>query len=77
MNLAKICEKKKIILAQTSTHAVFEGNKRSQYNESDFQDQITFIVHQNLLQNILYKLSVQNIMFLDFPQCMEKEKINF
>jgi dTDP-4-dehydrorhamnose reductase len=35
LNLAKICEINKIILAQTSTHAVFEGKKKTQYNEND------------------------------------------
>ena len=33
LNLAKICKKKKIILVQTSTHAVFDGEKRFLYGE--------------------------------------------
>lgn len=35
LNLAKICKKNKILLAQTSTHAVFDGNKKNPYNEND------------------------------------------
>lgn len=35
LNLAKICKKKNIILVQTSTHAVFDGEKKGFYLESD------------------------------------------
>ncbi len=35
LNLAKICKKKNIILVQTSTHAVFDGEKKGFYTESD------------------------------------------
>lgn len=34
LNLAKICSSNRIILVQTSTHAVFDGKKKSAYNES-------------------------------------------
>ncbi len=36
LNLAKICKKNKILLVQTSTHAVFDGKKKSHYLEKDF-----------------------------------------
>ncbi len=35
LNLAKICSKLNIILVQTSTHAVFDGNQSRSYNEND------------------------------------------
>ena len=35
LNLAKICLSNKIILVQTSTHAVFDGKKKTSYNEKD------------------------------------------
>lgn len=35
LNLAKICKKENIILVQTSSHAVFDGKKKSFYNEND------------------------------------------
>ena len=34
LNLAKICSLNRIILVQTSTHAVFDGKKKSAYNEN-------------------------------------------
>ncbi len=34
LNLAKICSSNRIILVQTSTHAVFDGKKKSAYNEN-------------------------------------------
>ena len=33
LNLAKICKKKKIVLVQTSTHAVFDGKKGILYGK--------------------------------------------
>ena len=35
LNLAKICNKLKIILVQASTHAVFDGKKENPYDEND------------------------------------------
>ena len=35
LNLSKICNENNIIFIQTSTHAVFDGNKSKPYNESD------------------------------------------
>jgi dTDP-4-dehydrorhamnose reductase len=39
-NLAKICDKKKIILVQPSTHAVFDGKKDEPYTEDDIPNPI-------------------------------------
>ena len=35
LNLAKICKNNKITMVQTSTHAVFDGKKKSSYTEKD------------------------------------------
>ena len=35
LNLSKICNENNITFIQTSTHAVFDGNKSKPYNESD------------------------------------------
>tara|TARA_B100001175_G_C19464478_1_gene618347 strand:- start:147 stop:992 length:846 start_codon:yes stop_codon:yes gene_type:complete len=35
LNLCKICEEKNITFVQTSSHAVFDGNKSKPYTESD------------------------------------------
>lgn len=35
LNLAKLCKKYNITLIQTSTHAIFDGEKNSSYNEKD------------------------------------------
>ena len=76
LNLAKICSSNKIILVQTSTHAVFDGKKKMPTMRAVFQNQTIYTVGQNTWLKNLFSRFVKNIILLDFLHYLEKGKIN-
>lgn len=67
LNLAKICKKKKIILVQTSTHAVFDGEKKGFYTENDLPKPNNVYSGTKYLSEILVSSICEKYYVIRFP----------
>ena len=67
LNLAKICSKLNIILVQTSTHAVFDGNQSRSYNENDIPKPNNVYSGTKFLSEIFVSSICNKYYILRFP----------
>jgi len=67
LNLAKICNKKKITLVQTSTHAVFDGKKNSFYTEKDYPNPNNVYSGSKYLSEVFVKSICKKYYVIRFP----------
>ena len=77
LNLAKICKLKKIILVQTSTHAVFDGVNNSFYNEKSEPKPNNVYSGTKYLSEIFVKSICKRHYIIRFPTLfgMRKNKL--
>lgn len=76
LNLAKICKKNKILFVQTSTHAVFDGKKKSPYLEKDFPLSNNIYSASKLIAEHFTKSICQKFYIFRFPTMYGKRKNN-
>jgi|TARA_B110000483_G_scaffold107004_1_gene130583 dTDP-4-dehydrorhamnose reductase len=73
LNLAKICEKKKITLIQISTHAVFDGNKKATYVENDEAKPNNVYSGTKYLSELFVKSICRKYYIIRFPSLYGKK----
>ncbi len=76
LNLAKICEKKKILLVQTSTHAVFDGKKKTSYTEYDLPKPNNVYSGSKYLSEIFVSSICKKFYIIRFPTLFGRRKNN-
>ena len=65
--LAKICKEKKIVLAQSSSHAVFDGKNNSSYYENDKPNPINIYGYSKLISEYFIKMNLSDYYIFRFP----------
>jgi len=73
LNLAKICEKRKITLIQISTHAIFDGTKKGRYLESDISRPNNVYSGTKYLSEMFTKSICQKYYVIRFPSLYGKK----
>lgn len=76
LNLAKICKKLKIILVQTSTHAVFDGKKNTSYSEYDLPKPNNVYSGSKYLSEIFVSSICKKYYIIRFPTLFGMRKNN-
>ncbi len=66
-NLAEICKDKKIILAQISTHAVFDGKNKSPYKENEQPNPLNIYGYSKLIGEYFVKMKLKKYFILRMP----------
>jgi len=67
LELAKICKEKKIIFAQTSTHAIFDGENENSYYENDQPNPINIYGYSKLISEYFIKMNLNDFYIFRFP----------
>ena len=73
LNLAKICEKRKITLIQISTHAIFDGTKKGTYIETDISKPNNVYSGTKYLSELFTKSICKKYYIIRFPSLYGKK----
>lgn len=76
LNLAKLCDKKNIVLVQTSTHAVFDGKKKSFYTEKDIPKPNNVYSGSKYLSEIFVSSICKKYYIIRFPTLFGERQNN-